>query len=223
MRHTLITLAAVLTLTILTGGSADAPAASALGNTAVTFVNSGQSLGLGVSFSPELADLDGDNDLDLFIANYWTACMVWMNNGSGYFTNSGQNFGTTSGHGVALGDLDEDDDVDAFLVFLEGYAWVLLNDGAGQFTDTAQRLGSATDNQGLVWLADVDGDDDLDAAVLNYHNPNRIWLNDGTGNFAVGPSLGDSSSGPMALGDLDSDGFGYRHLHDDRRGQQRAA
>lgn len=205
MRSTLIALAVALTLTILSGGSAGAPAAPALGNAGVTFINSGQRLGLGVSFSPELADLDGDNDLDLFIANYWTACMVWMNDGSGYFAHSGQNFGNTSGHGVALGDLDGDDDVDAFLVFLEGSGWVLLNDGAGQFTDTGQRLGSGADNQGYVWLADVDGDDDLDAAVLNYHHPNRIWLNDGTGTFAAGPSLGDSSSGPMALGDLDSD------------------
>lgn len=205
MRQTLIALAVAFTLAILTGGSVRAPAAPAEDYTGVTFINSGQRLGLGVSFSPELADLDGDNDLDLFIANYWTACMVWMNDGSGCFAHSGQNFGTTSGHGVALGDLDGDDDVDAFLVFLEGSGWVLLNDGAGQYTDTGQRLGSGADNQGYVWLADVDGDDDLDAAVLNYHNPNRIWLNDGTGTFTAGPSVGDSSSGPMALGDLDSD------------------
>lgn len=196
---------AALTLTILTGGLVAAPAATAQDDRAITFINSDQRLGLGVSFSPELADLDGDDDLDLFIANYWTACKVWMNDGTGHFTDSGQNFGTTSGHGVALGDLDGDDDMDAFLVFLEGSGWVLLNDGTGQFSDTGQRLGSAADHQGLVWLADVDGDEDLDAAVLNYHNPNRIWFNDGAGVFSAGPSLGDTTSEAMALDDLDSD------------------
>jgi len=37
-------------------------------------------------------------------------------------------------------------------------------------------------------------------------HPNQIWLNDGTGHFTAGQSLGDSTSGPMGLGDLDSDG-----------------
>ena len=203
MRHPLIAVTAALAFALMTGGLAGAPAAAA--ETATTFINSGQSLGLGVSFSTELADLDGDDDLDLFIINYWAASSVWMNDGSGYFADTYQSFGTTSGHGVDLGDLDGDDDIDAFLVFLEGSSWVLLNNGSGQFADTGQRLGTAADNQGFVSLADLDGDDDLDAAVHQYENPNRIWLNDGSGTFTAGPALGDATSGPMALGDLDGD------------------
>jgi hypothetical protein len=203
LRYELLT--AVLAVATLAGGTAGAPPACAQGNTAITFIDSGQRLGLGVTFEPTLGDLDGDGDPDLFIPNYHTACKVWMNDGSGHFTNSGQNFGTTSGHGVALGDLDGDGDLDAFLVFLEGSGWVLLNNGAGQFTDTGQRLGGAGDNMGFVGLADLDGDDDLDAAVLRYNRPNEVWLNDGAGVFTAGVSLGDSTSEPMALGDLDSD------------------
>ena len=204
LRYKMLT--ATLALATLAGGPCVAPTASAQGGTAITFVNSGQQLGQGVSFNPTLGDIDGDSDLDLFIPNYFTACKIWKNDGSGYFTNTGQNFGTTSGHGVDLGDLDGDGDPDAFLAFLEGSCWVLLNNGTGQFTDTGQRLGVAGDNPGFVSLADLDGDDDLDAAVLNYEHPNRIWLNDGAGVFTAGQSLGDSSSREMAVGDLDSDG-----------------
>jgi len=205
MPRPLIALVALLALTTLTGGSPGVPRACAQDRATVVFINSGQALGQGVSFSQAFGDLDGDGDLDLFIANYWTPCKVWKNDGSGHYTNTGQNFGSTSGHGVDLGDLDGDGDLDAFLVFLEGSSWVLRNDGTGRFTDTGQRLGSALDSQGFVTLADVDGDGDLDAAVSHYDHPNRIWLNGGTGTFAAGPSLGDSTSGPMALGDLDSD------------------
>jgi len=206
MRRYLATLAALLSLATLAGSPAGTLPASVQGNADITFIDSGQRLGQGVSFSPTLGDLDGDDDLDLFVTNYWTANKVWMNDGSGYFTNSGQSFGTTSGHEVALGDLDGDNDLDAFLVYNQTSNWVLLNGGTGQFTDTGQRLGSAGDNGCSVYLADVDGDHDLDAAVYNYMHPNQIWLNDGSANFTAGPSLGDSASGPMGLGDLDSDG-----------------
>lgn len=198
-------IAAGLTFAALTAASVCGSPASAQGSTAITFINSGQQLGLGVSFSQGLDDIDGDNDLDLFLANFWTACKVWKNNGSGTFTNTGQNFGTTSGHGIDLGDLDGDGDLDAFLVFLEGSGWVLFNDGTGRFTDSGQRLGSAADHQGYVTLADLDGDLDLDAAVLGLDVPNLIWLNNGAGVFSAGSSIGDSTSREMALGDLDAD------------------
>lgn len=197
--------AAGITLAALTAATVVGSHAWAEGSAAITFINSGQQLGLGVSFSQGLDDIDGDNDLDLFLANYWTACKVWKNNGSGTFTNTGQNFGTTSGHGIDLGDLDRDGDLDAFLLFLEGSGWVLFNDGTGRFTDSGQRLGSAADHQGYVTLGDLDGDLDLDAAVLGYNVPNLIWLNDGTGVFSAGSSIGDSTSREMALGDLDAD------------------
>ena len=121
MPRCLITLAAIISLTTLAGSQASAFPASTHGTTAITFIDSGQRLGQGVSFSPTLGDLDGDDDLDLFVTNYWTANKVWMNDGSGYFTNSGQSFGSTSGHGVALGNLDGDNDLDVIVSRLQGY------------------------------------------------------------------------------------------------------
>jgi hypothetical protein len=209
MHHRWITaapLATILSSAILAGSPVGMLRASAEAAATITFVDSGQALGQGVSFSPTLGDIDADGDLDLFITNYWTACKVWKNDGGGTYINTGQNFGTTSGHGVALGDLDGDTDLDAFLVFNEDADWVLLNDGTGRFTDTGQRLGGADDHGCDVYLADLDGDSDLDAAAYNYLNPNQIWLNDGSAGFTAGQALGDSTSGPMGLGDLDSDG-----------------
>jgi hypothetical protein len=63
------------------------------------FTNSGQTLGDSSSKSIALGVVDGDNDLDAFIA-YTTevgsdpANKVWLNNGSGTFNDSGQNLGT---------------------------------------------------------------------------------------------------------------------------------
>ncbi|MFZ1947051.1 MAG: T9SS type A sorting domain-containing protein [bacterium] len=200
-RPCVILVAALAMATLFLG-----PPGTATADATITFMDSGQALGQGVSFCPALGDIDGDGDLDLFIANYWTACKVWKNNGGGTFTNTGQNFGVTSGHGVDMGDLDGDTDPDAFLVFNQAADWVLLNDGTGTFTDTGQRLGGADENGCDVYLADVDGDHDLDAAVYNYLHPNRIWINDGGAHFTAVQALGDSLSGPMGLGDLDADG-----------------
>jgi len=61
-----------------------------------------------------LGDLDGDGDLDAFVANYGQANKVWVNNGDGNFT-AGQGLGSAYSYGVALGDLDGDGDLDAFV------------------------------------------------------------------------------------------------------------
>ncbi|RKZ78144.1 MAG: hypothetical protein DRR19_26920 [Candidatus Parabeggiatoa sp. nov. 1] len=53
------------------------------------FIDSGQSLGSFSSTSVTLGDLDGDGDLDAWVANLSQANRVWLNDGSGTFTDSG--------------------------------------------------------------------------------------------------------------------------------------
>jgi uncharacterized repeat protein (TIGR01451 family) len=172
------------------------------------FTDSGQSLGNGVSFGVALGDLDGDGDLDAFVANaQWLtgqANEVWLNDGAGVFTQT-QSLGGEESFGVALGDVDGDGDLDAF-VANSGANEVWLNDGAGTFADSGQRLGS--EYSFGVALGDVDDDRDLDAFVVNYYGQsNRVWLNDGTGVFTdSGLGLGDEYSYNVALGDVDGDG-----------------
>jgi hypothetical protein len=177
------------------------------------FTDSDQELGEENSASVALGDLDGDGDLDAFIANagdYGGANQVWINDGTGVFTDSGQLLGEGESLIVALGDLDGDGDLDAFVTNLNQPVGgepdeVWFNDGDGGFS-LAQSLGAGMSGGG--GLGDLDSDGDLDALVCQLEG-GVIWLNDGAGvftdsgqllNFCVMPGLGDLDGD----GDLDS-------------------
>jgi hypothetical protein len=94
-------------------------------NASVLWLNDGkgiftditQRLGFTNAYAAVLGDLDGDGDLDAFIANSShnganPADKVWMNDGKGIFTDSGQNLGTLYSLTAALADLDGDGDLD---------------------------------------------------------------------------------------------------------------
>ena len=74
--------------------------------------------GVIASHGVSLGDVDGDGDLDAFVANSRTGNRVWVNDGSGIFTDSGQSLGDHYSHGVTLGDVDGDGDLDAFVANL---------------------------------------------------------------------------------------------------------
>ncbi len=190
----------------------------------------------GVSEAVALGNLDGDGDLDVYVANccrtgwgvhtgseeifprgYSDAYnMVWLNDGEGRFTDSEQRLGNWATGAVALGDLDGDGDLDAFEVNLGGRSesidsvtgdMVWLNDGTGHFTDSGQRLGHSDGS--AVALGDLDGDGDLDSFVGNAHfgRADEVWLNDGGGNFTDSEQrLGDANTRTVVLDDVDRDG-----------------
>ncbi|NET25475.1 FG-GAP-like repeat-containing protein [Okeania sp. SIO1I7] len=172
----------------------------------IEFIDSGQALGNYDSRDASLADLDGDGDLDAFVANYYHPNKVWLNDGSSNFTDSGQNFGNSYSLDVSLADLDGDGDIDAFVTNDSNRPnKVWLNDGSANFTDSGQNLGD--DNGVGLDLADVDEDGDIDAFFANFDRPNEVLLNDGSGNFTdSGQNLGDSDSYDVSLADVDGDG-----------------
>ncbi|MCI0534972.1 MAG: FG-GAP-like repeat-containing protein, partial [Verrucomicrobiales bacterium] len=132
------------------------------------------------STSVALGDLDGDGDIDAFVAGIVSD--VWMNQGGrqggaqGFFLKNGQQHasGNDIAWDVALGDLDKDGDLDAFVV-RNGSHRVYDNPGSGLFFDSDLRL-QAGFNMAVV-LGDLDGDSDLDAFVGRNLQPNHIWLN----------------------------------------------
>jgi hypothetical protein len=171
-----------------------------------TFSDSGQSLGNSLGRGIALGDVDGDGDLDAFVANEVSqADKVWLNDGKGVFTET-QSLGNSSSLGLALGDLDGDGDLDAFVAGWSNQPnTVWLNDGSGTFSDSGQSLGNSSSS--AVMLGDLDSDGDLDAFVTNHFgDPNKVWLNDGLGRFIdSGQNLGSSRSIDVMLGDLDGD------------------
>jgi hypothetical protein len=135
--------------------------------------------------------LDGDGDLDAFVAIFWlmgggAPNRVWLNDGLGLFHDSGQSLGDSGSMGVALGDMDSDGDLDAF-VANQGPSWndwpdvVWRNDGIGSFRASGQRLGDLH-GLGVAW-GDLNGDGALDAFVANFigsgweGETDTVWLN----------------------------------------------
>ena len=176
--------------------------------------NRGQQFGQGNSEAVALADLDGDGNLDAFLANSTyrdengnmvdnNANEVWFNDGDGTFTDSHQRLGEQRSYTVATGDLDGDGDLDA-LVGNRGPDEVWWNNGQGLFSQGEQTLGNTLTR--YLYLADLDGDDDLDAFLGN-DRQGYIWLNDGYGHFSdSGQRLNYSSHHAITLGDVNGDG-----------------
>jgi len=150
-----------------------------------TFTDCTQKLGFTNAYAAVLGDLDGDGDLDAFIANSshngaYPADKVWMNDGKGVFTDSGQKLGTSYSMAAALADLDGDGDLDVVTGSWRTGPKIWLNDGKGTFSDSKIKLASL--NSSGVAIADMDGDSDLDFFVSTNmwsmgDGLHRLWLN----------------------------------------------
>ncbi|UCC16958.1 MAG: VCBS repeat-containing protein, partial [Dehalococcoidales bacterium] len=172
------------------------------------FIVSGQDLGTVDSMGLDLADLDNDGDLDVFLTSMESPHKVMLNNGNGTITGVSV-LGIEPGTDVALGDLDGDGDIDAIT---SPFNRVWLNDGSANFSDTGQILMLESVPSMSLALDDLDGDGDLDAFIANGDMtltngyPNSVWLNNGSANFSnTGQDLGNDMSYAVSLGDLDGD------------------
>ncbi len=165
------------------------------------FTSSGQaSLGAGQNW--DMADIDGDGDIDIVGQNN-----VFLNNGSAVFTGTAQDLTPgLGGQSVEVGDLDGDGDMDAMVGVAYSGNLVWLNDGAGNFSNTGQSLG--TSNSEGIGFGDFDGDGDLDAYVANNGPPDRVYTNDGSGIFTDSNQMlgGFAASVAVEIADIDGDG-----------------
>jgi hypothetical protein len=177
--------------------------------------------GLGGTQALALGDLDGDSDLDVFLAkaediyepedkhSRQTAYRVWLNDGSGGMGSTSltlENPGVTD---LALGDLDGDGDLDGVAATQRG-GQVILNQGGlqlglpAEFAIRPGMIGGRSCTS--VFLGDFNDDGSLDV-LLGSLGQAQIWLNDGLGNFDRQPTaLHYGWRNAVTAGDVNGDG-----------------
>lgn len=178
-----------------------------------------------------LGDIDGDGDLDAYIAGGGLGeCdptqdnLLWINDGAGGFADETParlptGWPETDGDPVQveLLELDGDGDLDAACVRqpdwdVSGESSCYANYGNGVFTRRG-RMGVASSSGAL---GDLDGDGDADYLEgsrpgVSGYGWNSVHLNDGTAQFVHSPSALPAhpmplEAGAVVLGDIDRDG-----------------
>ena len=163
-------------------------------------------------------DLDGDGDLDLFMADRNGPNRMFRNDGAA-FVDIAEKVGLADKRftvGVCWFDMDQDGDLDAFVANQDGGTDAFYKNEKGKFTDVAPRLGMdrpgrAKDEGGVgCSVSDYDNDGKLDLFVATY-GENLLYRGDGKGGFKdVAQTLGISGHGHnvgASWGDFDNDGL----------------
>ena len=165
-------------------------------------------------------DVDGDDDLDLFVAFRDRPNALYRNDG-GRFTDVAAAMGLADPRksvGAVWFDFDEDGDLDLYVANQDGDRNGLWRNDGGHFTDVAEAAGVAwggrTPNDpanGTVrpCAGDVNGDGRFDLFMANYGR-NGLFLNLGGGRFEdVSAAWGidaDAKYDACAFADFDHDG-----------------
>ena len=137
---------------------------------------------IGASFGACMVDIDGDKDLDIYVAKYaYEANKLFINNGNGTFTDKAKEYGlnvvANSIHSTFF-DYDNDGDLDMYLVVngIEKVGFVhkgeksllFRNNGNSTFTDVTDESGVINIGFGLSCIAtDVNNDGWLDLFTAN--------------------------------------------------------
>ena len=182
-------------------------------NYATLFSNHRYCLRMKYPAAAALGDLNGDQTLDVFLANGWrlvdgqpkstTPNEAWFNDGLGNFADSRQRLGDDQSFAVMLGDLNGAGFLDAVVGNQHG-GEIWTNDGQGNFTESNQSLGRRVVNN--IFVTDLDKDGDLDL-FLGGKTSIRIWLNNGLGRFRCGQRITFENPEAVFVGDVTSDGL----------------
>lgn len=177
----------------------------------VTETNLPANILTGPSMDAAVADLDGDGDLDIIVAQEFAANVLLLNDGTGSFTDGSARLPTEArdSEDVGIADLDGDGDLDVVIVSEDDTVNELyLNTGTGLFTDAKDRL-PVTGVSNAVIVEDLTGDGAPDIIIGN-NGLNVILVNDGSGSFLDEtntrlPAIADVTQ-DVELGDVDGDG-----------------
>ncbi len=160
-----------------------------------------------------IADVDGDNDIDILITgkhHYFDFYFghLYKNNGSGGFTAVSQQFDLNFESVSDFGDVDNDGDQD--LIIVERFTtYLYTNNGSGYFSliDSTTFMGL---EDATVDFEDIDGDNDLDVLITGKNNTlkyTKLYKNNGLGVFTemMNTPFLDLDKGVVAFGDIDGD------------------
>ncbi len=192
-----------------------------------TAVSAAALLGQSVSFTPQqivtanasgafsvaVADLDGDNDLDVISASEYDGKIAWYPNiGSATYgperVLTGPGAGASGARCVFAADLDGDNDIDVLSASFndDKIAWY-ENLGGGVF-GVQQVIHDAADGAWSVYAADLDGDNDLDVLSASTYDDTVAWYeNLGGGTFGSKQVISTSADfcTDVRAADLDGD------------------
>jgi len=157
------------------------------------------------------ADLDGDGDNDLAVANMGAGLnniSVINNNGDGTFQTP-VDYGYVNGpNSIFAADLDGDSDYDlAVGNSLYDSVSVFINDGNGTFQHVFKLGSGQASSPSSIFAADLDGDNDNDLiAVSTFYNSVMVHINNGDGTFQTVVYYGGLYSPQVVFAtDLDGD------------------
>jgi len=165
------------------------------------------------------ADVDGDNDLDLFVmgrdGSMQAISTLYTNDGFGVFTEVvGTPFDAGVGGAVAFADVDGDNDQDLLITgrnnSSQNIANLYTNDGSGVFTLVTTTPFVGVDQNALAF-ADVDGDNDQDVLIsgrnASLNTVSTLYANDGAGVFTevMGTPFVGAPYGTVSFEDVDGD------------------
>ena len=182
------------------------------------FTNATASSGLlsrGGATSMAMADLDGDSDLDLYVAYFGIEAILREGGRVSFSMVNGQPV-VSGRHARRL------KVIDGKLVELGEQDVLYLNDGRGHFKpvnwseffqdEDGKPISAALMDFGLaVQIRDINEDGFPDVYVCNdFQTPDRVWLNDGHGHFRAMPRLALRNMSYASMGvdfaDIDRDG-----------------
>lgn len=177
------------------------------------FTEASQAIGLSAegdnlvayAYDASLVDVDGDDDLDLYVARGHGSDVLYLNDGSGNYTLSEQSFVYHGSTNSEIADMNGDGKIDIVVATSDKGIIIHFGNNDGTFTE----FEAYPYAQIGLSVGDLNGDGfpDIATSTATNYEANLILINDGTGKLTETNQLfGEGLSWRNKLGDIDNDG-----------------